>query len=186
MIVGVLVLCLVAFVLFQIAVYWIVYEKAGEPGWACLIPVYNYYVLLRIAGRSGWWLLVFMLAFILAGINKISPVPVDAGGGLSSVIQQGILAASLLLSFFSYIFFIVINLDIAKRFNKGIFFGLGMWLLPLIFYPILAFGRAVYMDIDDNDWEQDDGDDDDGVYEGEYRRFTRREPYKGHHSWRSS
>jgi uncharacterized membrane protein YhaH (DUF805 family) len=38
---------------------WRVYTKAGVPGWACLIPVYNLVKLLHITGRSGWWILGF-------------------------------------------------------------------------------------------------------------------------------
>ena len=45
----------------MIAGTWKVFAKAGRPGWAILIPIYNFYVMLKIAGRSGWWLL---LAFI--------------------------------------------------------------------------------------------------------------------------
>ena len=36
---------------------WRIFAKAGVPGWACLIPVYNVVKLLHITGRSGWWLL---------------------------------------------------------------------------------------------------------------------------------
>jgi len=40
---------------------WKVFEKAGEPGWAAIIPIYNYFVILRIVGRPGWW---FFLSFV--------------------------------------------------------------------------------------------------------------------------
>src|SRR6266566_1470050 len=40
---------------------WKVFTKAGEPGWAAIIPIYNYVVLDRIAGRPGWWLLLWIL-----------------------------------------------------------------------------------------------------------------------------
>ncbi len=36
---------------------WRVYEKAGQPGWAVLIPFYNFYVMLKIVGKPGWWLI---------------------------------------------------------------------------------------------------------------------------------
>ncbi len=36
---------------------WRIYEKAGQPGWAVLIPFYNFYVLLKIVGKPGWWLI---------------------------------------------------------------------------------------------------------------------------------
>ena len=40
---------------------WKVFEKAGEPGWAALIPIYNVIVLVKIAGREMWWVLLFLL-----------------------------------------------------------------------------------------------------------------------------
>ncbi len=46
---------------FMIASVWKVFVKAGEPGWACLIPFYNLFVFLKIVGRPWWWII---LAFI--------------------------------------------------------------------------------------------------------------------------
>jgi hypothetical protein len=43
---------------------WKVFTKAGKPGWAVLIPIYNLYVLLEIVGRPGWWLLMFLIPVI--------------------------------------------------------------------------------------------------------------------------
>ena len=40
---------------------WKVFTKAGQPGWACLIPFYNLFILVKIAGREWWW---FLLCFI--------------------------------------------------------------------------------------------------------------------------
>ena len=47
-----------------IAGVWKTFTKAGKPGWASLIPIYNVYVLLQIVGRPGWWLIPLMLPFI--------------------------------------------------------------------------------------------------------------------------
>ena len=49
---------------------WKVFEKAGQPGWACIIPLYNVYILMKIAGRPAWWLILFFvpLANIVVGI----------------------------------------------------------------------------------------------------------------------
>lgn len=44
---------------------WMLFRKAAEPGWAALIPVYNYVVLLRIAGRPPWMLLPLVAALPL-------------------------------------------------------------------------------------------------------------------------
>jgi hypothetical protein len=40
------------------------YEKAGQPGWACLIPIYNFYVLCKIVGRPGWWVILLFIPFV--------------------------------------------------------------------------------------------------------------------------
>ncbi|MBL8848997.1 MAG: signal peptidase I [Planctomycetaceae bacterium] len=40
---------------------WKIFVKAGKPGWAAIIPIYNFIVLLEIVGRPVWW---FILLFI--------------------------------------------------------------------------------------------------------------------------
>ena len=53
-----------------IAGIWKVFTKAGQPGWACLIPFYNGIVIMRIAGRPGWWILLCLIpiANVVVGI----------------------------------------------------------------------------------------------------------------------
>jgi hypothetical protein len=46
---------------------WKNYVKAGQPGWAILIPIYNIYVLLEIVGREWWWLLLLLIP----GVNVV-------------------------------------------------------------------------------------------------------------------
>jgi hypothetical protein len=46
---------------FVIAGVWRTFTKAGKPGWACLVPIYNIIVMLQIAGRPAWW---FVLMFV--------------------------------------------------------------------------------------------------------------------------
>jgi hypothetical protein len=53
-----------AIAVLMIAALWKIFDKAGEPGWAAIIPVYNLYILLKIAGRPGWWLLLFFIPFV--------------------------------------------------------------------------------------------------------------------------
>ncbi len=43
---------------------WKVYRKAGKPGWAIFIPIYSFIVLLQIAKRPGWWVLLFFIPLI--------------------------------------------------------------------------------------------------------------------------
>jgi len=43
---------------------WKVFEKAGQPGWACIVPIYNVYILLKIVGKPGWWLVLYFIPFV--------------------------------------------------------------------------------------------------------------------------
>ena len=43
---------------------WKMFEKADKPGWASLIPIYNIYVLIEIAGRPWWWLILMLIPFV--------------------------------------------------------------------------------------------------------------------------
>ena len=43
---------------------WKIYTKAGKPGWACIIPIYNIIVLLEIVGKPWWWLLLMCLPIV--------------------------------------------------------------------------------------------------------------------------
>lgn len=92
---------------------WVVFDKAGEPGWAILVPIYNTMVLARIGGNPEW----------LGIVCALSPfVPV-----IGSVLNL--------------ILFIYLSIGAAKAFGKGTLFGLGLVFLPFIFYPILALSK---------------------------------------------
>ena len=58
------VICL-AIILAIFAGCWKMLVKAGQPGWGILIPIFNLYVLVKIAGRPGWWLILIMLVPIV-------------------------------------------------------------------------------------------------------------------------
>jgi len=56
---------------------WKIYEKAGQPGWASIIPIYNMYILLKIVGKPTWWLILMIIpvvniVFIIWTINMLS------------------------------------------------------------------------------------------------------------------
>jgi hypothetical protein len=44
--------------------FWKTFEKAGKPGWAGLIPIYNLYVLVKISGNAWWWFVLFFIPLI--------------------------------------------------------------------------------------------------------------------------
>ena len=44
--------------------YWVIFTKAGQPGWPALIPIYSTYILLKVVGRPGWWLILFIIPLV--------------------------------------------------------------------------------------------------------------------------
>jgi Family of unknown function (DUF5684) len=106
---GVLVLLWVAILVFYIAAWWRVFTKAGQPGWAALIPIYNFIILLKIARRPIWWIVLLLIPIV------------------------------------NIVVIIIVSIDVAKNFGKTAGFGVGLALLGLIFYPILAWGSARYI-----------------------------------------
>lgn len=53
-----------AITLIVIASMWKVFQKAGEPGWAAIVPIYNFIVLLKIAGKPAWWVVLMFIPFV--------------------------------------------------------------------------------------------------------------------------
>jgi hypothetical protein len=94
--------------LLMIVAMWKVFTKAGQPGWASIIPIFNLYIWCKIVGRPWWWILLMLIPFV------------------------------------NFIIGIILCIDLAKSFGKGVGFGIGLVLLGIIFLPILGFGSAQY------------------------------------------
>ena len=50
--------------LLLIIAMWKVFTKAGQPGWASIIPIYNLYIWCKIVGRPGWWIILMLIPFV--------------------------------------------------------------------------------------------------------------------------
>ena len=50
--------------IFIIAGVWKAFAKAGKPGWACLVPIYNVIVMLEMARKPVWWIILFLIPFV--------------------------------------------------------------------------------------------------------------------------
>lgn len=106
----------VVFGIIQLAIFiafiagmWTTFAKARKPGWAAIIPIYNIIVMLEIAGRPIWWVILFLIPCV------------------------------------NLVVAIILYIDIAKSFGKGVGFGIGLILVPFIFWPLLGFGDARYV-----------------------------------------
>ena len=106
-----------AFIVILVACWWVIFKKAGKPGWAAIVPIYNFLVLLQIVGRPWWWILLFLLSLI------------PLVGMLISLVLQ-----------------LIINHDLAKSFGKGWGYAIGLT-VPFVNFavlPMFAFGDATY------------------------------------------
>jgi hypothetical protein len=138
----VLVLFYLALIVLMIASFWKIYEKAGQPGWASIVPFYgmgagSYVMIVDVCKLPPIW---FWLTFVPC--------------------------ANIVALF--YIVFVV-PFKLAEKFGKDAGFGVGLLLLGVVFYPILAFGSAQYRD---SRRRYDDEDDD---YDDRPRRKSRRD-----------
>src|SRR5881409_1974885 len=50
--------------LLLIVAMWKVFTKAGQPGWASIIPIYNLYIWCKIVGRPWWWILLMLIPLV--------------------------------------------------------------------------------------------------------------------------
>jgi hypothetical protein len=72
-----LIILLIAVAVLMIASIWKVYEKAGQPGWAAIIPIYNLYIITKIIGKPGYWTVLMLIPivnyiFLIWSYNLIS------------------------------------------------------------------------------------------------------------------
>lgn len=98
--------------IFLIVAQWIVYQKAGKPGWACIIPIYNFIVLLEIVGKPWWWLLLMLIPVV----NIVLVIIVYHNLSLSFGKTAGFTVGLVLLSF---IFFPILAFGEAKYIGPG-------------------------------------------------------------------
>lgn len=78
----------VALIVVMIASMWKVFEKAGKPGWAAIVPIYNIIILLEIANKPVWWIILFLIplvnlfAIIMVWIEIAKAFGKDQGFGI--------------------------------------------------------------------------------------------------------
>lgn len=62
-----------AVTLLVIAGTWKTFTKANEPGWASLIPFYNFWVMVRISDNEWWWfLMIFVPVLNFVALFKVA------------------------------------------------------------------------------------------------------------------
>jgi len=85
-----LILIMLALGLFIIVSMWKVFEKAGQPGWGILIPIYNIYLFLVIAGKPGWWLILYFIPLVNFVIGIIVSIDIAKNFGKDAAFGIGL------------------------------------------------------------------------------------------------
>lgn len=80
-----------AVLLVTIGGMWKVFTKAGQPGWAVIIPIYNVYVMLEIAERPWWWLLLFLIPIVSLIPSLIVPADISKHFGKGTLFAIGLI-----------------------------------------------------------------------------------------------
>lgn len=100
--------CWLIVAVLMIAGFWKTFEKAGQPGWAAIIPIYNLYILLQIVGRPGWWILLYLIPLV----NII--IPIIVGIDVAKSFGKDTLFGVLLLWLFMPIGFLLLGFGDAQ------------------------------------------------------------------------
>ncbi|HRO75694.1 MAG TPA: DUF5684 domain-containing protein [Crocinitomicaceae bacterium] len=109
--IGILVVYL-AIIVFMIAAQWKIFAKAGKPGWACLVPIYNIIVLLEIVGKPTWWIILMLIPLV----NFIVLIIVMHQTSLSFGKDTGFTIGMILLPF---VFFPILGFGSAQYVGPG-------------------------------------------------------------------
>lgn len=84
---GILILELALIIIIVIAM-WKLFTKAGQPGWAAIIPFYNTAVMCDIGGKPMWWVLLMFIPFvnIVISILVVIGVAKNFGRGVGTIL----------------------------------------------------------------------------------------------------
>lgn len=91
MIVGVLYLALIVAL---IAAQWKIFTKAGKPGWAAIIPIYNIIVFLEIVGRPLWWIVLMLIPLVNIVIGIMLSIDLAKSFGKGTGFAVGLILLS--------------------------------------------------------------------------------------------
>jgi hypothetical protein len=90
-----------------IAGLWKVFVKAGQPGWAAIIPIFNLYIMLKITGRPVWWLVLFIIPIVSLVVAIITAVDLAKAFGKGTGFGIG-------LAFLGFIFIPILGFGDAQ------------------------------------------------------------------------
>jgi len=125
----IIIIIIIALCIPVIIANWKLFEKAGKPGWASIVPFYSTWILIEIAGLNWWYFLISI------GGTLLTLMGIEGLGWLSTI-------ASYFVSFLVYY-------NIAKKTKQNeILFGILGIFVPYIPVLILGFSKSITYDND--------------------------------------
>lgn len=91
---------------------WKIYKKAGKPGWASIIPIYNIIVLLQIVDLPLWYLLLLIIPF--ANIYAVFKIYIELAHKFGKSTGFGVATV-----FFSVVCFPILAFDKSAVYNNN-------------------------------------------------------------------
>jgi hypothetical protein len=61
---AIIIIIYLAVIILMIAAMWTLFDKAGKPGWAAIVPIYNIIIFMEIIGKPWWWLFLWMIPYV--------------------------------------------------------------------------------------------------------------------------
>ncbi|MCC2630568.1 MAG: hypothetical protein K0S38_377 [Candidatus Paceibacter sp.] len=61
---GIFMVVYIAVLVLMLVSLWKIFSKAGKPGWAAIIPIYNSFVMIDVAKRPMWWFILLLIPFV--------------------------------------------------------------------------------------------------------------------------
>lgn len=124
----------------QIIATWKLYRKAGEKGWAAIVPFYNLYVMVKIAWGNGWLFLLYLvpmgnIVFAIGTCVKLARAFGKGGGYAVGLI------------FLPYVFLSILGFGQAEYQGTDKFISKGIIIATAVtgggVYPVYGRGKRV-------------------------------------------
>ena len=126
-------LLVVAYFVISIIANWKIFTKAGQPGWAAIVPFYKQYIEFKIYWGNGW---LFLVPIVLTALAFVP------------LLGQLLILANLVIT-------VVTQYKKAVSFGQGVGFTIGLVLVNPIFNMILGFGQYQYLGVPQDGYSYD-------------------------------
>lgn len=137
--------------------WWKIFEKAGIRGWKAIIPFYGDFVRFKMVGKKWMYIPFLVFSTIETVVNfaytSLKMIEVAENYSEQINIQNDLTIlfwVRIVVTLVVFIISIQIGILVADRFRKSPIFGIGLGVIPIVFAPIIAFDRSVYIDKREN------------------------------------